>query len=165
MSQPSVLKCEGTVEDTADEKEDFVEQKCGEKVLRILSVFSGMGEKGCLREFLESKAIEKGVNHVLEEIDIAKGRAHDVRRRSVRQRLLTKVARGTFDVVITSPPCSTFSRTRWSGRPGPPPPVRSGRFLFGLPRLKNKNLEKVQQANMMANFALELLEVQHDLGP
>ena len=36
--------------------------------------------------------------------------------------------------------------------------------MFGLPRLKDKIREKVQEANLMAKFALDLLEVQHSLG-
>ena len=70
-------------------------------ILKILYVFSGMGEKGCLREFLKNKAEEQGILHELEEVDIANGRHHDVRRRGVRQKLLKKVSKGGSSTLLS----------------------------------------------------------------
>ena len=89
------------------------------KVLRVLYVFAGGARDGsfddCLRRRAGGRALE------VEAYDIVRDAKHDLTAPKLRKRLLEDVRKGNFDMIAASPPCSTFSRARMSGRPGPPP--------------------------------------------
>ena len=97
----------------------------GRRELCILYVFAGAARDGDLRHWLEHFKGQHGLE--VKEVDVLRGQGFDVCRARVRRQLLEEVGRGKFALVVVSPPCSTFSRARYSGRPGPPPaPI--GRF-------------------------------------
>ena len=88
-----------------------------------------------------------------------RGPRFDLSRARLRRQLLDEVQRGQFALVVASPPCSTFSRARYSGRPGPPP-LRSAEFLRGFPRLNGRNRDRIARANLFVDFSVELLQAQ-----
>ena len=102
----------------------------------MLYVFSGASRDGDLRFWLEK--LSQGQALQVLEVDAVRGRGNDLRKASLRNRLLDEVRSGEFAVVVASPPCSTFSRARYSGLPGPPA-LRSADFLRGFPRLNDRN--------------------------
>ena len=55
------------------------------------------------------------------EIDILRRRKRDLTKGKLRAALMKDVAAYSYHVVVASPPCSTFSRAIYSGRPGPQP--------------------------------------------
>eukprot|EP00965_Chrysotila_dentata_P010008 326316-Pleurochrysis_carterae.AAC.1 len=65
------------------------------------------------------------------------GDAHNVLVDSVYQRLLQQCADGYYAAIFASPPCSTFSVSRFfsasNATDGGPPPVRDRDHVLGLP--------------------------------
>ena len=83
----------------------------------------------------------------------------DLTKREIQQRLLNKVAAGTYFALILSPPCSTFSRVTWANRRGPRP-VRSYRFPRGMSRLTWTERKKAMWGNSMTDFSYEIFAKQ-----
>eukprot|EP00965_Chrysotila_dentata_P053927 1789555-Pleurochrysis_carterae.AAC.1 len=65
------------------------------------------------------------------------GESHNLLRDSVYKPLLERCAAGHYAAIIASPPCSTFSVSRFFSSPcsedGGPPPVRDREHVLGLP--------------------------------
>eukprot|EP00965_Chrysotila_dentata_P023971 794456-Pleurochrysis_carterae.AAC.1 len=64
------------------------------------------------------------------------GSKHDLSLDSVYARLLEKCTAGAYAAIVTSPPCSTFSVSRFFSAKnvpdGGPPPVRDRANIMGL---------------------------------
>ena len=88
-----------------------------------------------MRSCLEKLCDSKGVKLEMTEIDLQISDEHDMSDEDRWQELVTKIKKGDFDIIIMSPPCSTWSRAVWANRLGPKP-VRSREFPFGFPWLK-----------------------------
>eukprot|EP00965_Chrysotila_dentata_P130889 4327297-Pleurochrysis_carterae.AAC.1 len=64
------------------------------------------------------------------------GERHDLLLDSVYSRLLERCTSGVYAAVVASPPCSTFSVSRFftaNVPDGGPPPVRDREHISGLP--------------------------------
>ena len=83
----------------------------------------------------------------------------DLLNRSTQLRTVSAIARGTYDVVLASPPCSTFSRARRRGDAGPEP-VRSARYPRGFPWLGPRARKSVNDANNLIDFTVKALRLQ-----
>ena len=76
---------------------------------KALYLFAGPKRKSSISFILRSLGWE------VVEIDIWQGgKAHDLTRACVRNLLLDKVDRGAFDLLLTSPPCDTFTRVKFA---------------------------------------------------
>ena len=71
--------------------------------------------------------------------------------------------KGHFQVIVASPPCSTFSRARWANRQGPRP-LRSAAYPRGFLRLTASRRKELTTANGLVDFAVELLTIQKEQG-
>ena len=81
-----------------------------------LYLFAGPKRKSSISAMLRKS------NWFVLEIDILQGgSSHDLTRTGVRQKLLDRVAAGEFNLVLTSPPCNTFSRVKFANDWGPRP--------------------------------------------
>jgi hypothetical protein len=92
------------------------------------------------------------------EIDLQISEEHDMSDEDRWQELITKIRNGEFDIIIMSPPCSTWSRAVWANRLGPKP-VRSREFPFGFPWLKGDLKEKAELGTLLVMRCIETLEV------
>eukprot|EP00965_Chrysotila_dentata_P103725 3423651-Pleurochrysis_carterae.AAC.1 len=79
------------------------------------------------------------------------GDAHNVLVDSVYERLLQRCSDGYDAAVFASPPCSTFSVSRFFSAPdapdGGPPPVRDRDHVLGLPDIPTQHARELAQAN------------------
>ena len=130
--------------------------------IRVLYIFSGKSRKGSVSHWcsklakLRSKAVQ------VEMIDIKVKPHIDLTKKSNRDKLLEKMKQKRYDVLILSPPCSTFSRAPWSNRKGPRP-VRSFVKPRGLARLSWTEFEAIAQALDTGSHMI-LFENPEDLG-
>lgn len=99
----------------------------------------------------------------LVELDICRSSKHDLTLPSVLERWKARIQRGIFSVVLASPPCNTFSRATFSGKPGPRP-VRDFNHPKGLPHLTTEEFHKVRLGNLLVEHTCLLLTAQLQAG-
>ena len=75
------------------------------------------------------------------------------------EELKARARSGFWDGGHGGPPCSTFSPALSKPLPGGggPRPYRSRQFLFGLPELEGRRLERVQHANRLLQTSMDVL--------
>jgi len=128
-----------------------------------LYLFAGPRRKSDVREYLLKLASKFKAKAIVKEIDVLRdGRKHDLLSKARRGHFLTKIRRGDFDLVLASPPCSSFSRARWASKAGPRP-VRSKAFPRGFPWLKQAKQSTID-ANKLVDFATAALDAQFGNG-
>ena len=72
----------------------------------------------------------------MQELDVLQGgHMHNMLKDMRRKRLLQKVSAGNYDVIVTTPPCSSFSRARFANKDGPRP-ARNQEQPRGFPCLQ-----------------------------
>ena len=146
------------------------------RTLRVLYLFAGAQRKADVREHLQDLCRTDSVGLHFEEIDVLRDPIkHNLLDDSVWQSVLDQISAKKFDVVITTPPCDTFSRVQWSNSAGPRP-VRSRQYPWGFPWLSGKNLKRCEAGNTLVRRSFEamwtafqakagtLLEHPEDLG-
>ena len=84
-----------------------------------------------LQRACKKESERKGLCVQVEEVDILKNKDHDLTDRKVAATWMDTIRAGFYDVVLVTPPCSTFSRARCANMPGPPP-LRSRSFPRGF---------------------------------
>ncbi|CAK0883391.1 unnamed protein product [Prorocentrum cordatum] len=105
--------------------------------LRVLYLFSGLSRRASIKECLEEKVAATPLELEVVEVE-------DVRE-------------GAYGVVIVTPPCSTFLRSLFANRRGPPP-LRNAMWPLGFPWLQGPSKERVQDANILGLLAAQILE-------
>ena len=86
------------------------------------------------------------------EVDILQGgRKHDLTLEKVQEQLLQRLRVREFDALLTSPPCDTFSRVKFSNSWGPRP-TRTATFPRGLPNCTMLEKRRNQLANSLVDF-------------
>jgi len=131
--------------------------------LKVLYLFSGRVRKSGLGSCLKRQAKEKGVKVEVKEVDIIRGRKHNMLSKAARSKLIVEIDQGMYDIVVASPPCSSFSRARSSGKSGPMA-LRSRKFPLGFPWLRRKAKATVRDANILIEFAQTALLIQAARG-
>ena len=132
-------------------------------MLRVLYLFAGAKRRGSLKEAFAKLAAEFRTKVQVTELDALQGgQKHNMLKNMRRKRLLQKVVSGNFDVIVTTPPCSSFSRARFANKQGPRP-VRSQEHPRGFPWL-GKERKEVNEANLLVDFSAKVLAEQfkHD---
>eukprot|EP00965_Chrysotila_dentata_P234142 6200005-Pleurochrysis_carterae.AAC.2 len=95
------------------------------------------------------------------------GKQHDLLVDSVYCRLLERCSAGAYAAIIASPPCSTFSVSRFFKADVPdggPPPVRDRDHIMGLPDVPPTHQRELQQANLLVERTASLLRAGRDAG-
>ena len=98
----------------------------------------------------------------MEEFDIEQNVSHDLAGEGLQNQLLQKLRSGLVDALVTTPPCSTFSRVRAANMKGPPP-VRSRDHLWGFPWLFGQLKQDVMVGNSLVVFSVEMLEAAQEV--
>ena len=95
----------------------------------------------------------------MHEFDYQRDPAQDLTSQKLWDSILKDCVSGSFDVVVLSPPCNTFSRARWNfcGAFGPRP-LRSSHFPKGFPWLREQDRVKVCQGNFFMLQSLLIAE-------
>ena len=126
-----------------------------------LYLFAGPERHADIKFFLQIEAEKAGKELVMHEWDILRGQNQDLTVSSVWQTVLDMILQGKVDFVIVAPPCNTFSRARHNRRVPGPKPLRSWDYLKGFPWLKTDDADKVKQANLLVERALEACKAAH----
>lgn len=92
--------------------------------------------------------------------DIKQGECFDLVRRTNERRLIRRVKRKSCIGVMIATPCQTFSRVRR----GKPPPLRSNRYIHGLPNLSASDFVKVRQGYRLAKLSIRVFKLRRSLG-
>ena len=110
----------------------------------------------------------------MSEIDICRDPSMDLLDSATADRCLHEILNSEWDVVLVTPPCSTFSRARCV-QPGPRP-LRSRLYPLGFPWLSDSHRALVEHGNQLVSFSFSvctsalqnsipfLLEHPEDLG-
>lgn len=93
---------------------------------------------------------------------------------SIQSELEARIKDNEFDVVIISPPCSTWSRANFEPPPGGSPeprypkPCRSKQHPWGFPNARPACCKRADQGNTFIHFALRAtaaaISVKNDQG-
>ena len=124
--------------------------------IRILYLFSGQSRKGSVSHWCSKLAKRHSSAVSVEVVDIKVKPHVDLTLKSNREKILEKIKIQKYDVIILSPPCSTFSRAPWSNRKGPRP-VRSFLKPKGLERLSWMERKKANWGNTLKDFTFEVI--------
>ena len=90
------------------------------------------------------------VKLTVHEVDLLRGgKDHDLSLDSNKREFLQLAA--DSNIIICTPPCSDFSRAKWSNRLGPAP-LRSAQYPEGFPWLSGKDRAQVELHNSLIEF-------------
>ena len=88
----------------------------------------------------------------LRELDLKRDVNQDLSCQPLWESIFEKLRLGLWDVVLMSPPCSTFSRARFNFREGGPRPLRDCVYPHRFPWLRESDRAAVRQANFAASI-------------
>ena len=97
-----------------------------------------------------------GMTVTIEEVDLCRGREHDLLDPAVWARIESSLRAGTYQMVLASPPCNTWSRSTLNPKSGPRP-LRSSTHLWGFPWLSGPRKSKLEEANALMRITLDAL--------
>ena len=110
-------------------------------------LFAGPKRKSTIANVL------RRLNWIVTEIDILQERdKHDLTNKGVQERILSQLSSPGFDLMLTSPPCDTFTRVKYSNRWGPRP-TRTSVFRRGMPNLTQAEIHRNKLANALVDFS------------
>ena len=131
---------------------------------RVLYLFAGAEREADLEKALLeaiaafNRSSGSAVALVMINLDILRGgNAHDLLSESRRGEILVDIKAGKFDLVLTAPPCASLSRALFSDL-SYPFPLRDFANPRGFPHLDGNDLQKVQDANTLADFTVDALQ-------
>ena len=117
---------------------------------RVLYIFAGAKRRASIGDLLSKRG------WIVEELDILRSRKHDLSRRHLREQLIGKVSASKYLLVISSPPCDTFTRVKYANNFGPAA-TRSKAFLRGYPWLNTAQRRVTNLGNLFADFSFEII--------
>ena len=97
------------------------------------------------------------------EFDIERSPEHDLTDEKLWERIGDLLKEGDW-VLIVSPPCNTFSRARFQLQHPGPKPLRNVTWPRGFPWLKNRDMQKVEEANLFVDRCLAACEIAAEFG-
>ena len=106
--------------------------------------------------YLAMFAGRAGLKLVIHEVDILRHRKHDLAKSSTQQFWLQKLKEGFYSILLTSPPCSTFTRAVWSNYNGPRP-IRSAVHPRGFKWLNMVKRKLADLGNVLADYSYEAM--------
>lgn len=97
------------------------------------------------------------------EVDLLRGGLlHDLSSFKVQQKWIRRLDTHEFDIVLITPPCSSYSRAQYANKFGPCP-VRSSAFPLGFPWLSNADRKRADLGNSLVDFTWQVLQRVQDL--
>ena len=90
-------------------------------------------------------------------MDIQRSRKHDLAKHETQQNWLNELQKGSYQILLTSPPCSTFTRAVWANHLGPKP-VRSALRPRGFKWLSYVKRKMAELGNCLADYSFKAME-------
>ncbi len=117
-----------------------------------LEIFSGSGHM--------SRAIRRRCKRwIVFEVDICHGNMFDLSKRRLQQQLLTFIKNNNVQFVWLGTPCNSWSRARRNDGRGPGPLRDDSYYLYGLPFLSPRDLDKVKLGNCLMRFSARVFRL------
>ena len=116
-----------------------------------------------MKHFLHKFCKQHNISLKLVELDIIRNARVNFALASVREFWLMKISSGEYHLLLSSPPCSTFSRAPWANLWGPRP-IRSFTHLRGFTWLKWNQKKLALLGNTLADFSFEAIKRQIAAG-
>ena len=135
--------------------------------IKVLLLFSGAYSRpDGLAQFARRLGLE--VDLFDSDPNSGGGDSADITKEAVYEQLRERIVRGEYAVIIASPPCSTFSISRFfrslTSPDGGPPPVRTRIEIMGCRFLPTKHRAELERANRVTNLMCALLMLAHRAG-
>ena len=96
-----------------------------------------------------------GWDATIECVDICRSARMDLTKSALRQSYLDKIQAKSYDAILLSPPCSSFSRAPFANHRGPRP-VRCYQHPRGKDTLTARERDRAILGNVFADFAWEV---------
>eukprot|EP00435_Cladocopium_sp_Y103_P008775 s235_g2.t1 len=122
------------------------------------SQLRGAPRKSDTRAHLEELCAAQEIELQMDERDLLISEGHDLSDEDIWQELAEKIKSGYYDIILMSPPCSTWSRALWANRHGPNP-VRSREFPWGFPWLSGAQKDKAELGTILVMRCIEVLNI------
>ncbi|CAE8584251.1 unnamed protein product, partial [Polarella glacialis] len=129
------------------------------RTLKVLYLFAGGKRKQSVKDYLLKLAKGRGFSVEVTELDICRQKTMNFARLHVRQIWLSKISAGEFDSVLSTPPCSSFTRAMWANRLGPSP-MRSYDHPKGFPWLQGSRKLLAEAGSVLADFSFAAVRAQ-----
>ena len=127
------------------------------RVFRFLRAFAG--PKDILGERLVEKAKRENLRVEVVALDKKKDGV-DLSQDEPYATVLEQTKEGEFDGAHSGFPRNTFSVARWNPVPGQPPPLRSGKEIYGLAGNSKEMQQKADEGTLLATRSVDLMEAQ-----
>ncbi|CAE7237298.1 unnamed protein product, partial [Symbiodinium microadriaticum] len=101
----------------------------------------------------------------MREIDIKRDATSDLLDSANWDKIFTEITAGDWDVLLLSPPCSTWSRARfrYAGKFGAKP-LRSSTYVWGFPWLEASQRELADRGNFFIHQCIRAVQLQLSVG-
>lgn len=116
--------------------------------MNALYLFTGAQRKSSVTSVLARLCRQAGIQCIVHEVDIQNSPEWDLTKGALQQSLLQRIMAGEFDIVLITPPCSTWSRVRGANCRGPPA-IRSQGYPWGFPWLSARHLKDAELGNVL----------------
>ena len=128
---------------------------------KILYLFSGKRRDSSFAKMVQEEAGRHGLRVQVEEVDILIDPTQDLSKATIRAGWIHKIRSGEYNVVLITPPCSTFTRARCANKRGPPP-LRSKQHPRGFPWLKSELMKQAELGNQLSDFMVDCYLAAHE---
>ncbi|CAE8707868.1 unnamed protein product [Polarella glacialis] len=129
------------------------------RTLKVLYLFAGGKRKQSVKDYLLKLAKGRGFSVEVTELDICRQKTMNFARLHVRQIWLSKISAVEFDSVLSTPPCSSFTRAMWANKLGPSP-MRSYDRPKGFPWLQGSRKLLAEAGSVLADFSFAAVRAQ-----
>ena len=134
-----------------------MERELEPPTVNVLYLFAGAKRRLAMSHFLRVFAKQHNFRLVIHEVDILRSRRHDLAKHENQQFWLDKLQKGTYQVLLCSPPCSTFTRAVWANHLGPRP-IRSLVHPRGFKWLSFQKRKLAELGNCLADYSYKAME-------
>ena len=135
----------------------------GRPVVHVCYLFAGKHRESDLAEQIKVRLQGEGLLSEIDAFDLLRGGdSHDLSSIALREQIIEDIE-NKYGIVVSSPPCNTYSRLNWSEDPGPRP-IRCRTHPRGFPWLRQRFRWKLETANLLIDFNWEVLRKVHEIS-
>ena len=131
--------------------------------LRVLYLFAGKPRRSDVAYYLKTLAPTDARFEIV-EVDLARSSEHDLAEEANWFKHKSQIQAGSYDVVLASPPCNTWTRATFKA--GGPKPLRNRDHPWGLPSLTPGSQDNLRcdQGSLLLMRALEACSLAQAAG-
>ncbi|OLP90151.1 hypothetical protein AK812_SmicGene28324 [Symbiodinium microadriaticum] len=147
-------------------RREAVQQASRESRPLKVNVMVGRSSKGNGKgEAKNGKGTTGRYNLVMREVDIKRDATSDLLDSANWNKIFTEITAGEWDVLLLSPPCSTWSRARfrYAGKFGAKP-LRNSAYVWGFPWLEASQRELADRGNFFIHQCIRAVQLQLSVG-